>query len=95
MLELGNREKEFHRKIAKNINIKFFNTIHCVGPFMKELYLELPEGKKGLLVEKSEDLFSYLLSNMKNGDIYLIKGSNSMGLSFIVNKLYDLNNNYI
>ena len=75
-----------------NENIKFFNTIHCVGSLMKELHEKLPEEKKGLLVTKAEDLISHILINAEDRDIYLIKGSNSIGLSFIVNKIYKLNN---
>ena len=46
MLELGVKEKEFHRDIANNSNIYSFDTIHCVGSLMKELYLELPQKKR-------------------------------------------------
>ena len=95
MLELGVKEKEFHRDIANNSNIYSFNTIHCVGSLMKELYLELPQEKKGLLVSNPSDLLSHILINAEDRDIYLIKGSNSIGLSFIANKLYKLNNPYV
>ena len=95
MLELGVKEKEFHRDIANNSNIYSFDTIHCVGSLMKELYLELPQEKKGLLVSKPSDLLSHILINAEDRDIYLIKGSNSIGLSFIANKLYKLNNTYV
>ena len=95
MLELGVKEKEFHRDIANNSNIYSFDTIHCVGSLMKELYLELPQEKKGLLVSNPSDLLSHILINAEDRDIYLIKGSNSIGLSFISNKLYKLNNTYV
>ena len=95
MLELGVKEKEFHRDIANNSNIYSFNTIHCVGSLMKELYLELPQEKKGLLVSNPSDLLSHILINAEDRDIYLIKGSNSIGLSFIANRLYKLNNTYV
>ena len=95
MLELGVKEKEFHRDIANNSNIFSFDTIHCVGSLMKELYLELPQEKKGLLVSNPSDLLSHILINAEDRDIYLIKGSNSIGLSFITNKLYKLNNTYV
>ena len=95
MLELGVKEKEFHRDIANNSNIYSFDTIHCVGSLMKELYLELPQEKKGLLVSNPSDLLSHILINAEDRDIYLIKGSNSIGLSFIANKLYKLNNKYV
>mgnify|MGYP005668697791 FL=1 len=62
---------------------------------MKELYLELPQEKKGLLVSNPSDLLSHILINAEDRDIYLIKGSNSIGLSFIANKLYKLNNTYV
>ena len=95
MLELGVKEKEFHRDIANNSNIYSFDTIHCVGSLMKELYSELPQEKKGLLVSNPSDLLSHILINAEDRDIYLIKGSNSIGLSFIANKLYKLNNTYV
>ena len=95
MLELGVKEKEFHRDIANNSNIYSIDTIHCVGSLMKELYLELPQEKKGLLVSNPSDLLSHILINAEDRDIYLIKGSNSIGLSFIANKLYKLNNTYV
>ena len=76
-------------------SINYFSIIHCVGNLMKELYRELPREKKGLLVDTPKDLIFHIKNNLKDGDIYLIKGSNSIGLSFIVNKLYDLNGNYI
>ena len=95
MLELGVKEKEFHRDIANNSNIYSFDTIHCVGSLMKELYLELPQEKKGLLVSNPSDLLSHILINAEDRDIYLIKGSNSIGLSFIANKLYKLNKTYV
>ena len=95
MLELGVKEKEFHRDIANNSNIFSFDTIHCVGSLMTELYLELPQEKKGLLVSNPSDLLSHILINAEDRDIYLIKGSNSIGLSFIANKLYKLNNTYV
>ena len=44
------------------------------------------------IIKCLKDNFSYLLINAEDRDIYLIKGSNSIGLSFIVDKLYDLNN---
>ena len=92
MLELGIKEKEFHSEISNNDNIKFFDKIHCVGTLMKELHSKLPKGQKGLLVRNPKELISHLLINAEDRDIYLIKGSNSIGLSFIVDKLYDLNN---
>ena len=59
---------------------------------MKELHSKLPKEQQGLLVRNPRELISYLLINAEDRDIYLIKGSNSIGLSFIVDKLYDLNN---
>ena len=92
MLELGIKEKEFHSEISNNDNIKFFDKIHCVGTLMKELHSKLPKGQKGLLVRNPQELISHLLNDAEDRDIYLIKGSNSIRLSFIVDKLYDLNN---
>ena len=62
---------------------------------MKELHSKLPKEQKGLLVRNPKELISYLLNNAEDRDIYLIKGSNSIGLSFIANRLYKLNNKYV
>ena len=43
------------------------------------------------MLKNPKELISHILINAKDGDIYLVKGSNSIGLSFIVDKLYDLN----
>ena len=92
MLELGINEKKIHREVSNNDNIKFFTTVHCVGFLMKELHSKLPKEQKGMLVSKPQEIISQILINAEDRDIYLIKGSNSIGLSFIVDKLYDLNN---
>ena len=43
---------------------------------MKELHSKLPKEKR--FTEKAKELISYLFNNAKDGDIYLIKGSNSL-----------------
>ena len=55
------------------------------------LYQVLPSGKKGLAVRTPKELIPHLLKNIEDGDVYLIKGSNSIGLSLLVSELCGLN----
>ena len=92
MLELGIKEKEFHSEISNNDNIKFFDKNSLCWYSNERTTFKITKGQKGLLVRNPKELISHLLINAEDRDIYLIKGSNSIGLSFIVDKLYDLNN---
>ena len=90
MLELGIQERKFHREIAELDSINSFDLIHCVGILMEDLYQNLPPSKKGLIVKKPKDLMPYILSNIRDKDIYMVKGSNSIGLFSIVTELCNL-----
>ena len=95
MLELGHRAKEFHQEIAQLDSLNCFNKIHCVGSLMRHLYNELPASKKGLLVKSPSELIDYLFKHIKDRDVYIIKGSNSIGLSFLVTELCKLDGQII
>jgi len=91
MLELGLEEEKIHKDLAQLEIINCFDLIHCVGNLMKYFYHDLPSGKKGLVVRNPGELIPHLLKNIEDGDVYLIKGSNSVGLSLLVSELCGLN----
>ena len=54
---------------------------------MRKLYNVLPSLKRGFWTETAEEMQHVLVKNLKDGDIVMIKGSLSMGMNTIVNKL--------
>ncbi len=95
MLELGLQEKKFHQDIASMNSINCFDLIHCIGSLMAFLHEELPASKRGLAVKSPNELIPYLMDQMQDKDVYMIKGSNSIGLSEIVTELCNLNGHTI
>ena len=49
--------------------------VYLCGPFMKELYQELPSEKQGAYAENSEELTPLLLKDVGPGDAIMVKGS--------------------
>ena len=58
---------------------------------MEELHQNLSGKIKGLSVRSPKDLLPHLLSTIQDKDVYVVKGSNSIGLSVIVTELCKLN----
>ena len=87
MLELGKHEIQYHQDIANLDSIKCFYKIHCVGDLISHFYYKLPKSRRGLLVKRPQDLINSLLNSVEDRDAYVIKGSNSIGLSFLVEQL--------
>ena len=95
MLELGVHGNKFHKDIAKLESIKFLDRIHCIGELMEVLHQNLSGKIKGLLVRSPKDFLPHLLSTIQDRDVYVVKGSNSIGLSLIVAELCKLNGQVI
>ncbi len=87
MLELGFSEIQEHIKISKFARLDKIDKIYCVGSRMKKLFDVLPYSKRGFWTETAEEMQHVLVNKIKNGDIIMIKGSLSMGMKTIVNKL--------
>ncbi len=87
MLELGSSEVKEHVNIAKFARLDKIDKIYCVGSRMRKLYDVLPNSKRGFWTETAEEMQNVLVNKLKNGDIVMIKGSFSMGMNKIVNKL--------
>ena len=90
MLELGFSEIQEHVNISKFARLDKIDKIYCVGPRMKNLFDVLPYSKRGFWTETAEEMQHVLVNKLKNGDIIMIKGSLSMGMKTIVNKLKNI-----
>ena len=90
MLELGFSEIQEHVNISKFARLDKIDKIYCVGSRMKKLFDVLPSFKRGYWTETAEEMQHVLVNKLKNGDIIMIKGSFSMGMNTIVNKLKNI-----
>ena len=87
MLELGFFEVEEHVNISRFARLDKIDKIYCVGSRMRKLYDVLPSLKQGFWTETAEEMQHILVNKLKDGDIVMIKGSFSIGMNTIVNKL--------
>ena len=90
MLELGVSEIQEHVNISKFASLDKIDKIYCVGSRMKKLFDVLPCSKRGFWTETAEEMQHVLVNKLKSEDIIMIKGSLSMGMKTIVNKLKNI-----
>ena len=87
MGELGASEVTLHKDMAHLDAVNRIDVFHAVGPLMKAFYEALPEEKRGVWVETSDDLAQTITKLVNAGDLIMVKGSNSMKLSKIVDAI--------
>ncbi|TCL09986.1 UDP-N-acetylmuramoyl-tripeptide--D-alanyl-D-alanine ligase [Shimia isoporae] len=90
MKELGPQEVAMHANIALHPALDKIDTVHCVGPLMKHLYEALPEAKRGLWTETSDEMAADVRRLVDAGDAVLAKGSLSMALAKVVDAIRKL-----
>ena len=90
MLELGPDEAALHQAIALHPALDAIRTIHCIGPRMRSLWVDLPGHRRGEWVEKATDLIPRLRSLVDAGDVVLVKGSKGIKVSLLVDALRKL-----
>ena len=93
MLELGHNTSKHHKSIAKIINNLNIHKVHVYGKYIKDTHAGLLKHKKGLILDNLSDINNLIKKNMKTGDYFMIKGSNSTGL-YKKTQLLKLNNHY-
>jgi UDP-N-acetylmuramoyl-tripeptide--D-alanyl-D-alanine ligase len=87
MLELGKNEVVEHEKIARYINDYNIDKVILVGNLTKNMVRLLPKNKLISSYETSKLLSKDISKLVKNNDILLIKGSNSMKMDLVVKTL--------
>ena len=87
MLELGEKSTEMHVALKDQITQNDVNLVFTVGDEMKKLYDALPDSKKGFAAKTVDDVINPLLNSLKDGDTVLVKGSNGMKLSKLLEVL--------
>jgi len=89
MLELGETAPELHREVGRKVAELGIDLLLAVGEYKLEL-------NEGAFVDGMNEVYSaedtaaalrFLLKNLRAGDIVLLKASNALGLSDLVDKL--------
>ncbi|HTT98100.1 MAG TPA: UDP-N-acetylmuramoyl-tripeptide--D-alanyl-D-alanine ligase [Rhizomicrobium sp.] len=87
MLEMGEGGAEHHAAIAKPIEAARADLVFLCGPQMLALWDKLPTSRRGGHAMNSTDLSKQLRAALQPGDTVLVKGSNGMKLSVIIEAL--------
>ncbi|MDF1728091.1 MAG: UDP-N-acetylmuramoyl-tripeptide--D-alanyl-D-alanine ligase [Sulfitobacter sp.] len=87
MKELGPDAEALHAGLAKLPAMDQIDQVHCIGPLSHALYAALPEHRRGIWVQTSEELVPSLSRLLNRGDVVMAKGSLSMRLGVIVDAI--------
>lgn len=93
MLELGPKEEQFHREIGALLDPQTVDKVYAYGPLAKHIASEaskkLPAGRVKWFADKQQ-MIDALASEVKEGDLVLVKGSRGMRLEEVVQVLKDV-----
>lgn len=90
MLELGEQSIQLHKDLLKNILENQIDRVYTIGTLMKYLYELLPVHLQGGYFETVDEFMKGIISEIKENDIILVKGSNSVRLNKFVKMLQEL-----
>ena len=89
MLELGDETVSAHEALAAPIDKAGVDRVYLVGAAVKSLAAKLGRERLALCVENTKELQSRLERDLRAGDVVMLKGSNGIGLSRIVDHFID------
>jgi len=92
MAELGRGTPLAHADLADDLLAAEVDLVLTTGDNMLHLDDALPRAKRGGHAATADDLATLLMRDLRDGDVVLIKGSNSQNLGVIVAALRDLAN---
>lgn len=87
MLELGEKEREFHEQLAEYIDENRISRICLFGPRMEWLYYRLAPKFSGRIIHTKEDygkIIEYIKQHANEDSLILLKGSRGMKLETIL-----------
>lgn len=87
MKDLGEREEWFHQNIASYCDKKDIDGLLCIGELSKITYDWASKNKIRHHFDNKKNLAKYIIDNWQSNDVYLFKGSRSMGLDKVIEEL--------
>ena len=84
MLELGTHSEKLHRELRAPIEDSAVDLVFTVGEHMTALWNDLPKGIRGEHRTTSKDIVASICSELRDGDIVMIKGSLGTKMKTIV-----------
>lgn len=87
MAELGETAPELHAALARLPAMEEIDRVHCVGPLSRHLWQALPADRRGSWQPEVGAILGEVRRELRPGDVLLIKGSNSIGLSALVDAI--------
>ena len=87
MLELGKESDHYHRSVVSLIEESKINIVFTIGSHSKVIYKNLPKSIDSFHFDDLDMLYNKLIDILIDNDFIMIKGSNSMNLNIICNKL--------
>ena len=87
MLELGKDSDYYHKEVGSLIEESKVNIVFTIGNYSKVIYKNLPKSIESFHFDDLDMLYNKIKDILKDNDFIMIKGSNSMNLNTICNKL--------
>jgi UDP-N-acetylmuramoyl-tripeptide--D-alanyl-D-alanine ligase len=87
MLEMGEEASMHHADLAAPIEAARADLVFLCGPQMRSLWDRLAVSRRGAYAATSAELTTPLLAALSSGDTVLVKGSNGMKLSVVIDAL--------
>ncbi|MDO5812349.1 MAG: UDP-N-acetylmuramoyl-tripeptide--D-alanyl-D-alanine ligase [Bacillota bacterium] len=88
MLELGNYSQQLHEEVGSYVASKGIDVLVCVGKEAKYIYQKAKESMNDVYYfETNQEVIDHLDTLLKEDDVILVKGSHSMNLKEVVEKI--------
>ena len=87
MLELGPQGGELHAGIAAALNSAHIDRVFASGPLMRHVWDALAPQMRGVYGASSKDIAETVASDVRAGDVVMIKGSYGSKMSVVVEAL--------
>ncbi|MEX4007614.1 UDP-N-acetylmuramoyl-tripeptide--D-alanyl-D-alanine ligase [Neoaquamicrobium sediminum] len=84
MAELGPQSPMFHTQLAKLIEDRAIDRVYVTGELYQDFWRTLPRSRKGLYLGSLDAMKEVLEEQLADGDVVLVKGSNSTRMYEIV-----------
>ncbi len=87
MLELGDNGGAMHAELADELAANHIDLVFAAGPLTKHLFEALPQKLQGAWRDQASDLVPIVGAAVQSGDMVIVKGSNGIRMSAIVDAL--------